>query len=45
MEKEINDFSSSLFIWQLLIVILILFVAFLTFKFGKALYRYLKKNS
>jgi len=45
MEKVINDFSWGLFIWQVVIILVFLLMFYVLYKFGKVLYRYLKKNS
>ena len=45
MENSINNFSNSLFIWQIIFFILLIGIIFLVFKFGKLFYHYLKKNT
>lgn len=42
--KTLDTFEWSLFLWQIFIIIFLIFVLFLMYKFGKALYLHLKKN-
>jgi len=45
MEKTINDFSIGLFLWQILLLVLLIAIVYFIVKFGKVFYKYLKKNS
>jgi len=45
MEKLVNDFSLKLFVWQAIVIFIIVFAIYFTVKFGKILYKYLKNNS
>lgn len=45
MEKIVNDFSLGLFVWQIILFALLLALIYFAMKFGKVLYKYLKKNS
>ena len=40
-----NDFSLKLFVWQAIVILIIVFAIYFTVKFGKILYKYLKNNS
>lgn len=44
MEKDVTDFSLSLFLWQTFLVLFSIFTIYVLYKFGKVLYNYFKEQ-
>ncbi len=44
MEKTVNDFSLSLFLWQILVIILLAVIIFYIVKLYKKIVKYLDNN-